>query len=108
MKSASNEVKQKKSKQLKDLASKIRISNEYDNFLKGSDGKQIEKMGVDFGNYKEMVANVLDAVAKAVELGENLNEALRKAIDKFKDVDKAKLIKDVKTIIENITAQRHI
>ena len=99
LKSASNEVKQKKSKQLKDLASKIRISNEYDNFLKGSDGKQIEKMGVDFGNYKEMVANVLDAVAKAVELGENLNEALRKAIDKFKDVDKAKLIKDVKTII---------
>jgi hypothetical protein len=99
LKSASNDVKQKKSKQLKDLASKIRISDEYDKFLKGSDGKNIEKMGIDFGTYKEMVANVIDAVAKAVELGENLTDALRKAVDKFKDIDKEKLIKDAKTII---------
>lgn len=101
LKSASNEVKQKKSKQLKDLASKIRASDEFDKFLKGAGplGGAEKAAFVDLGSYKEVVANVLDAVAKAVELGENVNEAIKKAIDKFKDIDKAKLIKDVKTII---------
>jgi hypothetical protein len=100
LKSASNEIKQKKSKQLKDLASKLRISDEYDKFLKGAGPlSNAEKMGIDFGSYKEMVANALEAVAKAVELGENLTEALRKVVEKFKDIDKEKLIKDVRTII---------
>ena len=100
LKSASNEVKQKKSRQLKDLASKIRASDEFDKFLKGAGPLgNAEKMGVDFGSYKEIVANVLEAVAKAIELGENVTEAIKKASEKFKDIDKAKLISDVKTIL---------
>ena len=96
--SATPEEKKKKSQKIRDFASKLRASDEYDKLLK-KDDRNIEKMGLDFGSYKEIVANVLDAVAKAVELGENVTEAIKKAVDKFKDIDKAKLIADVKTII---------
>lgn len=101
LKSASTEVKQKKSKKIKDLASQIRRSDEFDKFLQGAGGLgDIKKAGVvDLGSYKEIVANVLDAVATAVELGENVTEAIKKAAQKFADVDQGKLISDVKTII---------
>jgi hypothetical protein len=101
MKSATPEEKQKKSKQLKDLASQLRRSDELDKFLKGAGPLGgAEKAGViDLGSYKEIVANVLDAVATAVELGENVTEAIKKAVEKFKDVDSARLISDVKTIM---------
>jgi hypothetical protein len=101
MKAATPEEKQKKSKQLKDLASQIRRSDELDKFLKGAGPLGgAEKAGViDLGSYKEIVANVLDAVATAVELGENVTEAIKKAVEKFKDVDSARLISDVKTIM---------
>jgi len=101
MKAATPEEKQKKSKQLKDLASQLRRSDELDKFLKGAGPLGgAEKAGViDLGSYKEIVANVLDAVATAVELGENVTEAIKKAVKKFKDVDSARLISDVKTII---------
>jgi hypothetical protein len=101
LKSASVEVKQKKSKKLKDLASQIRRSDEFDKFLQGSGPLgDVKKAGVvDLGSYKEIVANVLDAVATAVELGENVTEAIRKAAQKFADIDQGKLISDVKTII---------
>jgi hypothetical protein len=101
MKAATPEEKQKKSKQLKDLASQLRRSDELDKFLKGAGPLGgAEKAGViDLGSYKEIVANVLDAVATAVELGENVTEAIKKAVEKFKDVDSARLISDVKTIM---------
>jgi hypothetical protein len=101
LKSASADVKQKKSKKLKDLASQIRRSDEFDKFLQGSGPLgDVKKAGVvDLGSYKEIVANVLDAVATAVELGENVTEAIRKAAQKFADIDQGKLIKDVRTII---------
>jgi hypothetical protein len=101
MKSNTSEEKQKRSKKIKDLASQIRRSDELDKFLKGAGPLgNVEKAGfVDLGTYKEIVANVLDAVAKAVELGENVTEAIKKAVDKFKDVDAARLISDVKTIM---------
>jgi hypothetical protein len=101
MKAATPEEKQKKSKQLKDLASQIRRSDELDKFLKGAGPLGgAEKAGViDLGSYKEIVANVLDAVATAVELGENVTEAIKKAVEKFKDIDSARLISDVKTIM---------
>ena len=101
MKAATPEEKQKKSKQLKDLASQIRRSDELDKFLKGAGPLGgAEKAGfVDLGTYKEIVANVLDAVATAIELGENVTEAIKKAVEKFKDVDSARLISDVKTIM---------
>jgi uncharacterized protein YqgV (UPF0045/DUF77 family) len=96
--SATPEEKKKRSQKIRDFASKLRASDEYDKLLK-KDDRDIEKMGLDFGSYKEIVANVLDAVAKAYELGENVTDAIKKAVDKFKDVDKAKIIGDVKTII---------
>ena len=101
MKSASTEVKQKKSKKIKDLAAQIRRSDEFDKFLQGSGPLgDVKKAGVvDLGSYKEIVANVLEAVAKAVELGENVTEAIKKASQKFADVDQGKLISDVRTII---------
>ena len=101
MKAGTPEEKQKKSKQLKDLASQIRRSDELDKFLKGAGPLGgAEKAGViDLGSYKEIVANVLDAVATAVELGENVTEAIKKAVEKFKYVDSARLISDVKTIM---------
>lgn len=101
MKSASTEVKQKKSKKIKDLAAQIRRSDEFDKFLQGAGGLgDIKKAGVvDLGTYKEIVANVLEAVAKAVELGENVTDAIKKASQKFADVDQGKLISDVKTIM---------
>ena len=101
MKAGTPEEKQKKSKQIKDLASQIRRSDELDKFLKGAGPLGgAEKAGViDLGSYKEIVANVLDAVATAVELGENVTEAIKKAVEKFKDVDSARLISDVKTIM---------
>lgn len=101
MKAATPEEKQKKSKQLKDLASQIRRSDELDKFLKGAGplGNVDKASFVDLGTYKEIVANVLDAVATAIELGENVTEAIKKAVDKFKDVDSARLISDVKTIM---------
>jgi hypothetical protein len=101
MKAGTPEEKQKKSKQLKDLASQIRRSDELDKFLKGAGPLGgAEKAGfIDLGSYKEIVANVLDAVATAVELGENVTEAIKKAVEKFKDVDSARLISDVKTIM---------
>jgi hypothetical protein len=101
MQSASADVKKKRSKKLKDLASQIRRSDEFDKFLEGSGPLgDVKKAGVvDLGSYKEIVANVLDAVATAVELGENVTEAIRKAAQKFADIDQGKLISDVKTII---------
>lgn len=101
MKSASTEVKQKKSKKIKDLAAQIRRSDEFDKFLQGAGPLgDVKKAGVvDLGSYKEIVANVLEAVAKAVELGENVTEAIKKASQKFADVDQGKLISDVRTII---------
>jgi hypothetical protein len=101
MKSASTEVKQKKSKKIKDLAAQIRRSDEFDKFLQGSGPLgDVKKAGiVDLGSYKEIVANVLEAVAKAVELGENVTEAIKKASQKFADVDQGKLISDVRTIM---------
>ena len=101
LKSAPNNVKQKKSKQIKDLASKIRSSDEFDKFLKGAGplGGAQKASFIDIGSYKEIVANVLEAVASAIELGENVTEAIKKAADKFKDIDTAKLIGDVKTIL---------
>jgi hypothetical protein len=103
MKAATPEEKQKKSKQIKDLASQIRRSDELDKFLKGAGplGNVDKASFVDLGTYKEIVANVLDAVATAIELGENVTEAIKKAVDKFKDVDAARLISDVKTIMSN-------
>jgi len=99
-KSNTSEEKQKKSKQIKDLASKIRASDEFDKFLKGTGPLAgAQKAGIDLGSYKEIVANVLEAVAKAIELGENVTKAIKEAVDKFKDVDAAKLISDVKTIL---------
>jgi hypothetical protein len=101
MKSASTELKQKKSKKIKDLAAQIRRSDEFDKFLQGSGPLgDVKKAGVvDLGSYKEIVANVLEAVAKAVELGENVTEAIKKASQKFADVDQGKLISDVRTIM---------
>jgi hypothetical protein len=101
MKPASTEVKQKKSKKIKDLASQIRRSDEFDKFLQGSGPLgDVKKAGViDLGSYKEIVANVLEAVATAVELGENVTEAIKKAAQKFADIDQGKLISDVRTIM---------
>ena len=101
MKSAPTEVKQKKSKKIKDLAAQIRRSDEFDKFLQGSGPLgDVKKAGVvDLGSYKEIVANVLEAVATAVELGENVTEAIKKAAQKFADVDQGKLISDVTTVI---------
>ena len=101
LKSVPNNVKQKKSKQIKDLASKIRSSDEFDKFLKGAGplGGAQKASFIDIGSYKEIVANVLEAVASAIELGENVTEAIKKAADKFKNIDTAKLIGDVKTIL---------
>jgi hypothetical protein len=103
LKSATSDVKQKKSKQIKDLASKIRSSDEFDKFLKGAGplGGAQKASFIDLGSYKEIVANVLEAVASAIELGENVTEAIKKAADKFKDIDTAKLIGDVKTILSS-------
>lgn len=104
MKSASTEVKQKKSKKIKDLAAQIRRSDEFDKFLQGAGPLgDVKKAGVvDLGSYKEIVANVLEAVAKAVELGENVTEAIKKASQKFADVDQGKLISDVRTIMSKV------
>jgi hypothetical protein len=101
MKSASTEVKQKKSKKIKDLAAQIRRSDEFDKFLQGSGPLgDVKKAGViDLGSYKEIVANVLEAVATAVELGENVTESIKKAAQKFADIDQGKLISDVRTIM---------
>ena len=101
MKANTSEEKQKKSKQIKDLASQIRRSDELDKFLKGAGPLgNVEKASfIDLGTYKEIVANVLDAVAAAVELGEDVSQAIKKAVDKFKDVDAARLISDVQTIM---------
>lgn len=101
MKANTSEEKQKKSKQIKDLASQIRRSDELDKFLKGAGplGNAEKASFIDLGTYKEIVANVLDAVAAAVELGEDVSKAIKKAVDKFKDVDAARLISDVETIM---------
>ena len=101
MKANTSEEKQKKSKQIKDLASQIRRSDELDKFLKGAGplGNAEKASFVDLGTYKEIVANVLDAVAAAIELGEDVSQAIKKAVDKFKDVDAARLISDVQTIM---------
>ena len=101
MKSNTSEEKQKKSKQIKDLASQIRRSDELDKFLKGAGplGNAEKASFVDLGTYKEIVANVLDAVASAIELGEDVSQAIKKAVNKFKDVDAARLISDVQTIM---------
>jgi hypothetical protein len=101
MKANTSEEKQKKSKQIKDLASQIRRSDELDKFLKGAGplGNAEKASFIDLGTYKEIVANVLDAVAAAIELGEDVSQAIKKAVDKFKDVDAARLISDVQTIM---------
>jgi hypothetical protein len=101
LKSASNEVKQKKSKQLKDLASKIRVSDEYDKLLKGiqipSGGNK--QFSVDNSGYKKIIADVIDDIAKSIESKKSLNEALINAVKKVNNVDKEILIRDVKTLI---------
>lgn len=90
-------AKEKKSQQLKDMASLLRRSDEMDKFLKGNN--DITKAGFDLGSYKEVIANILDGVAKIVETGENISDYLKKAIENVKGFDKDKLLSDIQTIM---------
>lgn len=90
-KEAGKPPRAKLSTQLSDLASRIRTSSEFDDFLKGAQG-DIQKMGVDFPKLKEIAASILEDAAKAVKAGENAIDFIRKAVDKLTDdVDKDKL-----------------
>lgn len=90
-------AKEKKSQQLKDMASLLRRSDEMDKFLKGNN--DITKAGFGLGSYKEVIANILDGVAKIVETGENISDYLKKAIENVKGFDKDKLLSDIQTIM---------
>ena len=97
----SSEAKTKRSKSLKDLASKLRASDEMDKFLKGAGplGGAQKASFVDLGSYKEIIANVLEGVAKVVEAGENVEDYLKKTIDKLKNVDQKKVLDDIRTLM---------
>lgn len=92
-------AKEKRSQQLKDLASRLRTSDEMDKFLNRAGGFDVHKSGIDLGSYKEIIANILEGVAAITEGAEKVNDFIKKAIDKVKDVDKDRLLKDVQIII---------
>ncbi|MEO7048930.1 MAG: hypothetical protein ABI091_26745 [Ferruginibacter sp.] len=96
-------AREKKSQQIKDLASTLRTSDEMDKFLKGASGDIQKSSIVDFGSYKEALANILDGVAEVVKAGENISDYIKKAAEKVKGVDKDKLINDIHTIISRAT-----
>jgi hypothetical protein len=102
-KSSTNISKEKISKKLKDVAARLRTSDELDKFLKGSSGPGPTKMGLDLGSYKEIVAGILEETAKIIEKGEDAIAFIKKSIDAVKeDVDKEKLLKDVQLIASKI------
>lgn len=97
----STEAKTKKSKALKDLASKLRASDEMDKFIKGAGPlANAEKASIiDLGSYKEIIANVLEGVSKVIEAGENIEDYLKESIAKLKNVDKKQVLDDVRTLM---------
>ena len=97
----STEAKTKKSKALKDLASKLRASDEMDKFLKGAGplGGAQKASIIDLGSYKEIIANVLEGVSKVVEAGENVEDFLKESIAKLKNVNKKQVLDDVRTLM---------
>lgn len=96
-----NKDKNKKSKQLKDLASKLRASDEMDKFLKGAGplGGAEKASFIDLGSYKEIIANILEGAALIIEKGENVEEYLKNAIDKLKNIDKKKVLDDIRVLM---------
>ena len=92
--------KEKKSRMLKDLASKLRTSSEMDQFLTGSQGA-IQMKGISIAPYKEILASIIEDIATVMDAGEDVAEFIKKAVSKITDpnVDKNKLANDVYTLL---------
>ena len=77
-------ARQKKSEKLKDLAKRIRTENELDKFNQSANGGIVKSSMFGDVDFKELAAQAVEYIAKAVEAGEDISKAISESAKKFK------------------------
>jgi hypothetical protein len=77
-------ARQKKSEKLKDLAKRIRTENELDKFNQSANGSIVKSSMFGDVDFKELAAQAVEYIAKAVEAGEDISKAVLESAKKFK------------------------